>query len=118
MATEMQTAADSRRSTRSKGCGDTSPQGDERVSEHLATPVHSPATVSNTSDVMTPGRLESEMVGRNHHTSRVGKAPPIDTFTVENCDVLWEDWLPTFEWAASWNNLGISEGRLYKNGIC
>ena len=58
--------------------------------------------------MMAPGRLESEMVGRNH-TSRVGKAPPIDTFTGKNCDVLWEDWLPTFEWATSWNSW--SEGK-------
>ena len=54
---------------------------------------------------MAPGRLESEMVGRNH-TSRVGKPPPI---AGENCDVLWEDRLPTFDQAASWNSW--SEGK-------
>ena len=42
------------------------------------------------------------MVGRSH-TTRVGKAPLIDTFTGENSDVLWEDWLPTFERATHWN---------------
>ena len=53
-------------------------------------------------DVVVPRRLENEMVGRSHST-RIGKAPPIDTFTGENSDVLWEDWLPTLESAAHWN---------------
>ena len=34
---------------------------------------------------------------------RKGKAPPIDSYTGESSDVLWEDWLPTFEIAANWN---------------
>ena len=58
--------------------------------------------------MITPGRLEGEMGGRSH-TSRVGKVPPIDTFTGENCDVLWEDWLPTFERVAHWNNWSEDE---------
>jgi len=36
-------------------------------------------------------------------SSRKGKAPPMDLFT-DQSDVLWEDWLPTFELAAAWNN--------------
>ena len=43
-------------------------------------------------------------VGSSITIARQGKAPPIDTFTGENCDVLWEDWLPTFERAAHWNS--------------
>ena len=29
--------------------------------------------------------------------------PPVDLFT-DQSDVLWKDWLPTFELAAAWNN--------------
>ena len=69
--------------------------------------------------MMTPGRLEGEMGGRSH-TSRVGKASPLDTFTGENCDVLWEvlweDWLPTFERAAHWNNWSEDEKLLQLAG--
>ena len=34
---------------------------------------------------------------------RVGKAPPIDTFTGKKPDIVWEGLLPTFELAANWN---------------
>ena len=33
-----------------------------------------------------------------------GKAPPIDPFTGENSEIRFEDWLPTLERAAAWNN--------------
>ena len=33
----------------------------------------------------------------------IGKAPPVDPYTGEDPEVRWEDWLPTFERAASWN---------------
>ena len=33
-----------------------------------------------------------------------GKAPIVDLFTGKSSDVLWEDWLPTLERAATWNN--------------
>ena len=46
---------------------------------------------------------QHEISGRTQ-SARVGKAPPIDTFTGENPDTLWEDWLPTFERAAHWNH--------------
>ena len=35
--------------------------------------------------------------------SRKGKAPPMDLFT-DQSEMLWEDWLLTFELAAVWNN--------------
>ena len=42
---------------------------------------------------------------------QIGKAPPIDTFTEENADVTWEDWLPLFEHVAHWN-VWIEEEKL------
>jgi len=33
-----------------------------------------------------------------------GKAPPVEPFTGEGVDTLFEEWLPTFEWMATWNN--------------
>ena len=35
--------------------------------------------------------------------ARRGKAPPVEPYTGENPDLLWEEWLPMFERAASWN---------------
>ena len=35
--------------------------------------------------------------------ARHGKALPVEPFTGEKPDVLWEDWIPTFERAAVWN---------------
>ena len=32
-----------------------------------------------------------------------GEGTPIDIFTGQNADVVWEDWLPIFELAANWN---------------
>ena len=72
-------------------------------------------TVTNVGDSTAPERLQGETAGRTH-TSRVGKAPPVDTFTGENCDVLWEDWLPTFERAAHWNNWSEDEKLLQLAG--
>jgi len=69
---------------------------------------HSSGTLLHGPEVTPTGsatpirRLEYE-VNRGPSGSRVGKAPPIDTFTGESVDVLWEDWLPLFERAAHWN---------------
>ena len=35
--------------------------------------------------------------------SRVGKAPPIDSFSGDSHEVLFDDWLPSLERAATWN---------------
>ena len=35
---------------------------------------------------------------------RRGKAPPIDSFTGENAEICFDDWIPTLERAATWNN--------------
>ena len=35
---------------------------------------------------------------------RRGKATPIDLFTGENSEIRFDDWLPTLERAAAWNN--------------
>ena len=36
-------------------------------------------------------------------TSRIGKAPPIEPFTGEGVDILFEEWLPSFERTVVWN---------------
>ena len=41
--------------------------------------------------------------------ARRGKAPPVDPFTGESEEVLWEDCLPTLERAANWNSWGEEE---------
>ena len=38
-----------------------------------------------------------------------GKAPPIDAFTREDAEIRFDDWLPTLERAATWNNWAESE---------
>ena len=40
---------------------------------------------------------------------RRGKAPPIDPFTGESPDVLFEDWYPALQRAAEWNNWSQGE---------
>ena len=35
---------------------------------------------------------------------RRGKAPPIDSFTGEDSEIRFDDWIPTLERAATWNN--------------
>ena len=37
------------------------------------------------------------------HVRRRGKAPPVDTFTGEDADLRFDDWLPALQRAASWN---------------
>ena len=54
------------------------------------TPTSAQSMMSRSVDVSQPG-------------PQVGKAPPIDTFTGQNPDVVWEDWLSTFELVANWN---------------
>ena len=54
---------------------------------------------------------------------RVGNAPPVESYTGENPEVWWEDWLPTFERAARWNKWTDEEkviqlaGHLRKKGL-
>ena len=38
------------------------------------------------------------------HRARRGKAPPVDSFTGEEPDVRFDDWLPSLERAATWNS--------------
>ena len=40
---------------------------------------------------------------------RRGKAPPIDPFSAEELDEQWDEWLPTFERVAEWNNWSDAE---------
>ena len=41
--------------------------------------------------------------------TRRGKAPPIEPFTGEGVDMLFEEWLPSFERTATWNGWGEGE---------
>ena len=73
-----------------------------------------PTTVDSVQQELT---LQApQEVGSSITIARRGKAPPIDTFTGENCDVLWEDWLPTFERAAHWNSWSEDEKLLQLAG--
>ena len=45
----------------------------------------------------------AQLDGRSTAPTRVGKAPPVDPYTGKDTEVWWEDWLPTFERATSWN---------------
>ena len=40
---------------------------------------------------------------------RRGKAPPVDAFTGESPDILFDDWFPALQRAAEWNGWGHSE---------
>ena len=48
--------------------------------------------------------------------TRRGKAPPVEPFTGEGVDTLSEEWLPTFEWMATWNNWSEPEKLLQLPG--
>ena len=52
-------------------------------------------------DLTPSSRPISETTGSTDE--RVGKAPPVDIFTGESPAILWEDWIPTFNRAAQWN---------------
>ena len=56
----------------------------------------------------------TETTGSSH--GRKGKAPPVDAFTGESPDVLWEDWIPTLERAAIWNGWSDEEKLLQLAG--
>ena len=73
------------------------------------------------------GRLSATaQLGMSERTRvpvRKGKAPPVDSYTDESSDVLREDWLPTFEIAANWNEWMEDEkviqlaGHLWKKAL-
>ena len=54
----------------------------------------------NTSDISVLLPAVELSVGRH---ARQGKAPPVEPFTGEKPDILWEDWISMFERAAVWN---------------
>ena len=47
---------------------------------------------------------------------RHGKAAPVDPFTGECDELLWEDWLPTLERAVTWNGWSEEEKLLQLAG--
>ena len=88
-------------------------------SEHVDREIVSPHRVQ---DGTSSGRLtattthhslssysRSSESGVQFLTSRRGKAPPIEPFTGEGIDMLFEEWLPSFERAVVWNGWGEAE---------
>ena len=57
--------------------------------------------------IMTATSLDSSTVQIS--TTRRGKAPPIEPFTGEGVDILFEEWLPSFERTATWNGWSEAE---------
>ena len=49
-------------------------------------------------------RMPSLVTPAETTMQRQGKAPTIDPFTGENSEIRFDDWLPTLERAAAWNN--------------
>ena len=59
------------------------------------------------SDITVPRRLHE--TAERTYNSRVGKAPPLEPFVDEGADMLFEEWLPSFERVATWNGWGEAE---------
>ena len=68
--------------------------------------------VVNETAAVSPRQQDTSTV----QPARKGKAPPVDLFTDEGSDVLWEDWLPTLERTATWNNWTENEKLLQLAG--
>ena len=41
--------------------------------------------------------------------NQCGKTPPVESFTGEELSIHWDNWLPTLERAATWNNWSEQE---------
>ena len=84
-----------------------------------------PTTVDSVQQELT---LQApQEVGSSVTIARRRKAPPVEPYTGENPDILWEEWLPMFERAASWNGwteqdkllqlAGNLHGKHYNSGV-
>ena len=49
-------------------------------------------------------------------TTRMGKAPPLEPFVGEGADMLYEEWLPSFERVTTWNGWGKAEKLIQLTG--
>lgn len=49
------------------------------------------------------------MGGPGEHKSRWGKAPPVDPFTGEDPNIMFDEWLPSLERASEWNRWSDQE---------
>ena len=87
-------------------------------SEHAERVVLSPHRVEGnvSRPILNAARLDSPLTSRGSieqtvqiSTTRRGKAPPIEPFAGEGVDMLFEEWLPSFERAATWNGWGEAE---------
>ena len=75
----------------------------------------SPRSTSNARTLET-SPTRSATIGHECETTihptpsvRRGKAPPVKAFTGDEATVHWDDWLPTLERAATWNNWSEQE---------
>lgn len=55
-------------------------------------------------------------VGVAGSSTRRGKAPPVDSFSAENPETQFEDWLPTLRRAADWNGWSDEESLIQLAG--
>lgn len=67
-------------------------------------PATSPSTHSSVSDDPEPVLGVDSGWRTSHLVVRRGKAPPVDPFTGEEAETWLDDWLPTLERAANWND--------------
>ena len=90
----------------------------KKISNYAPLPVSSSRSSSRSTSRETKDNDEQEtsQVDHGRQVRGRGKAPPVDPFTGEQPDVLWEDWLPTFERASTWNGWSESEKLLQLAG--
>ena len=88
-------------------CGDTRHEGRETIRPSFASEEsghdHHPSRSSRSSTA------ELSMQPQNTSRGRRSKAPPIDYFTGENPEVALEEWLPSLQRAAEWNEWSSEE---------
>ena len=72
-----------------------------------STPFATPPRTNLTRSVLEGDEPNSTILATT--PARRGKAPPIEPFTGEGPSVHWDDWLPTLERAATWNNWNEQE---------
>ena len=63
-----------------------------------------------------PGSVVPVPVGVSPPIARRGKAPPVDSFTGEEEELHFEDWLPTFRRASIWNGWSENDSLLQLAG--
>ena len=65
--------------------------------------IRSRSRESNVQSMVQPNSTETTTES-SQHSSRKGRAPPLDCFTGTNSEITFEDWLPSLERVAKWND--------------